>query len=477
MTGSLRALSRSLPAAARTMVRNRSAPVTEDTAANSMKHVVQQAGWAGAFEIAGLALRYGLILLIARLLGPHGLGLYALALAFANGATALAAFGLDQATLRFIPYHRVREQSGEIVGLSLFATILVGTLASTVGLALFLGAPGIEALWGQPGLSNAVRIIAIAIPFTALGQVWHGALKGFQHIRLAVFLKQIMLPLTTIVGLLTIHLIRPGEPISAVGSAALAYWVVGLISLIYVARRVRQIDSTPVYQPATWMKFALPMSLEGGLLFLVLWTDHLMIGWLLNANDVGIYMSVVRVAAFVALPLLAVNAVFGPMVASLHAQGDRATLQRLYSRLSWCTALLGSYIAIFLWATGQWVLGIFGPAFLAGHLALMILIAGQAVNSCTGSSGLVLGMTGRAGWRLMNAAITAGLNVALNLLLIPQWGIAGAAVATAVSLGTINVLQVIEVRWLVGLSAFDWKSLGFKADPVADIGSEPEVIA
>jgi O-antigen/teichoic acid export membrane protein len=417
--------------------------------------VAKQAGWAGAFDVVGLVLRYGLILLIARLLGPLGLGLYGLALAFANGITVVAALGLDHGMLRFVPYHRARKEPGEIVGVFLFATLLVAVLASGAALALFFGASSLETWWGQPGLGHAARMIALAVPFIALGQVWRAGLRGFQNLRLAVFLNQILVPLATLVGLLAILLLRPGEELAAVGGATLAYWLVGLISLAILTKRIRQVNASPTYRPSTWMRFALPLSLEGGLLFFVLWTDQLMIGWFLSAADVGVYISAVRVAALVALPLLAVNTVFAPMVAGLHAQSDRPTLQTTYARLTWSTALLGICIALLLWITGRWILGMFGPAFLAGNVALAILIGGQAVNACTGSSRVVLGMTGHAGWRLTNAALAATLNVGLNCLLIPQWGIAGAAAATAISLGVINVLQVFEVRRIVGLWAYD----------------------
>ena len=440
-------------------------------AQESLTRIARQAGWVGAFDLIGVLLRYGLILLIARLLGPFGLGVYALAMVFAHGATAVAAMGLDQAMLRFIPYHLARREPGEVKGVIIFSTLSVGTLGLAVGLALFLAAPAIESWWDQPRLANAVRLIALATPLIALGQAWQGTLRGFQNVRLAKFLSQIVLPVATIAGMLVFLLVRPGDRMGAVAGATFAYSLVGIISLVAVAGKISAVKATPVYRPGTWMKFALPMSLDGGLLFFILWTDHMMIGWLLRTVDVGIYMSAVRIAAFVAFPLLAINAIFGPMIAKLDTQGDRKTLQMLYARSAWWSAFLGLSIAAVLWLTGRWILAIFGPAFVAGHVALVILVAGQATNSCTGSSGLVLGMTGRAGWRLANAALAATLNVGLNLLLIPLWGLAGAATASAISLAVLNVVQLMEVRWFVGLWAYDWQGIVFNSRRPEPAGS------
>ncbi len=430
--------------------------------AHSLRYVVRQAGWAGVTDVVGLVLRYGLAILIARLHGPLGLGLYALAMALANGAAVVARLGLDQAMLRFIPHHRARQEPGKVVGVLLFATLLVGMLGTTVALVLFLGAPYLAETWGRPEFGRAGRLIALTIPLMALGQVWRAGLRGFQDVRLAVILERVVIPIATISGLLLIFLVRPNEPLAAVAGVTFSYWLVGLVSLAILVKKIRTIAAPPAYQMGAWMKFALPMSLEGGLLFLVFWTDQLMIGWLLDASHVGVYTSAIRVAGLVVLPLVAINTIFAPTAASLHARGDRTTLQALYARLTWSTAMVGGCIALSLLVGGRWVLGIFGSPFVAGHLALMILVVGQAVNSATGSSGTILAMTGNPKWRLANATIAAGLNVVLNLLLVPRWGIAGAATATAASISLISLLQLLEVRWLVGLWAYDRRGLVLK---------------
>ena len=440
-------------------------------APHSAAHIAQQAGWAWVYEASGLVVRYGLVLLIARITGPSGLGRYVLAMGFGFAAAMVGRVGMNQAVLRFIPYHRARGELGQAVGVSVFSTVVAGIGGAGVAVALFLVAPHLEEWWGVPGLGNACRIIALAVPLMALGEVWVSGLRGFQDVRLAMFLQRVAVPLVTAIGLLWILLIRPDDPLAAVIGAAIAFWLVGLASATALGRKLRSVRARPIYRTRTWISFALPMSLEGGLLFLVFSTDVMMLGWFLDADDVGVYYAAVRLAALVALPLLAVNTIFAPTIASLHGGGDHATLQQLYARITWGTVLLGGSIALALWAGGYWVLRAFGPAFVAGYAAFAILVAGQAVNAGTGSSGLVLGMTGRAGWRLINAASTAGLNVGLNWLLIPPWGITGAAVATAVSLGLINLVQVLEVRWLLGFWAYDsrglayWRALVFRRAP------------
>jgi O-antigen/teichoic acid export membrane protein len=84
----------------------------------------------------------------------------------------------------------------------------------------------------------------------------------------------------------------------------------------------------------------------------------------------------------------------------------------------------------------------------------MILIGSQIVLSCVGPAGNILTMTGYERIQLVNNLLALGLNIGLNLFLIPRYGILGAAIATSVSLAVLNVLRVIQVIRFIGISPF-----------------------
>jgi len=89
---------------------------------------------------------------------------------------------------------------------------------------------------------------------------------------------------------------------------------------------------------------------------------------------------------------------------------------------------------------GQALQVVFGQPYRSAYPALAILCGGQLFHAATGAPGLFLNMTGHEGDTAIAVAVTAVLNVLLNLLLIPQFGIAGAATATAVSLSGLKIL-------------------------------------
>ena len=98
-------------------------------------------------------------------------------------------------------------------------------------------------------------------------------------------------------------------------------------------------------------------------------------------------------------------------------------------------------------------MGLFGQEFVSGSPALIILSGAQLVNAAAGSVGLTLMMTGHERSTAYGLFVSAVVNVVLNAVLIPQFGVVGAAVATATSTILWNVLLIIEVYRKLGIDS------------------------
>jgi len=179
-----------------------------------------------------------------------------------------------------------------------------------------------------------------------------------------------------------------------------------------------------------------------------------MLGVLTSASDVGVYNVAVQGALLVSFPLTACNAVLAPNVARLHAQGDHERMQRLLTSATLAVSLASAAAALVLILAGPWLLaGLFGETFTGGYPALAILAIGQLISAWAGSVGLFLSMTGHEKDTLKGMMVAALLNVALNAVLIPPFGTAGAATATAISLATWNVMLGVLLYRRLGLVA------------------------
>jgi hypothetical protein len=136
------------------------------------------------------------------------------------------------------------------------------------------------------------------------------------------------------------------------------------------------------------------------------------------------------------------------------ARGDRAQAQTVYQTATWWLIVVSWPLFLSLAVFGPALLGVFGSGFDDGATALAILSMAMLVNLGTGNVTVVLLMGGKSSWNLLNTAVALILNVGLNLVLIPRFGMEGAAIAWAVSIIVDNLMALTEVWLFLGMRPF-----------------------
>jgi O-antigen/teichoic acid export membrane protein len=183
--------------------------------------------------------------------------------------------------------------------------------------------------------------------------------------------------------------------------------------------------------------------------------DKIALGFYRSPREVGVYSVAAALVVYVPLVLSSINQIFAPTIADLHTRGDHALLARLFQSLTkWIVGLtlpLASVIIIF----ARPLMRIFGHDFEAGWPILIIGTLGQLVNCGVGSVGYLLLMSGNEKRLMKVQAVMACLMVILSALLVPLWGIVGAAVAAAVTNIGMNTWNLLEVRKALGISPYN----------------------
>jgi O-antigen/teichoic acid export membrane protein len=205
----------------------------------------------------------------------------------------------------------------------------------------------------------------------------------------------------------------------------------------------------PVYEVRTWLKSALPLMLMGGMFLANMNTDILMLGAMVGPEAAAVYKAATRGAELVVFSLSIIIIPLAPLIAKLHTSGDFERLQKGITKSAKVVFLFSLLTAIPLLVFGKFFLSMFGSEFTQGRIALNILIAGQLVNSTMGISGAVLVMCGLEKKAALGLFFGFIVNIISNVLLIPIWGINGAAVATCIS----------TILWTSTLSIFVVKNL------------------
>ncbi|MGZ5500172.1 MAG: oligosaccharide flippase family protein, partial [Nitrososphaeraceae archaeon] len=189
-----------------------------------------------------------------------------------------------------------------------------------------------------------------------------------------------------------------------------------------------------------------PMLLTGGLSLVIGQTQIIMIGALRTADELGVYSVVLSLATLSVFILNSINVIAAPKFSELHHAGKIEELQYVAqksSKLIFWTTLPIFLVLLFF---GKFILNIYGEEFLVGYIPLILLVIGQFVNSASGSVGYFLNMTGYQKQYRNIILCSMIINVSINYLLIPNYGIGGAAIASLSSMVFSNVMAVYFIK-------------------------------
>ncbi len=409
-----------------------------------------------------LTLLTGIIL--ARLLGAGGYGTYAYALALINLITIPTAMGLPQLVVRHTAECHVRKDYGRMRGLLIRANQLVFGLSVCMAVIAVIASLAFADRFSAAGLQTFL-IALILLPLLGLTNLRMAVLRGLRYVVVGTMPEMLVRPTVFILLLLAVYFFLPHRlsPQSAMLFQVLATGVAFGVGVFFLLHRLPgEVKGTvPVYETKVWLKSALPFMFIGTMQLINNRTDIIMLGMFRSIEDVGIYRAVVQGAGLVIFFWGAINTVMAPTISNLYSQKDLKRLQRVVT-IATRTILLGTVpIILIMVIAGNWLLAtLFGTEFSGGTNALRILCLGQLVNAGTGVVGLLLSMTGHERDVAIAVFISAMLNIILNLILIPQFGMEGAATATAISLAVTNLLLAWWVYKRIGIlsTAFNWNS-------------------
>lgn len=419
--------------------------------------VLGGASAALVLRAGGAGLKYLMEILFARWLGAEEYGAFAYAYNWAQLLSVCAGLGLVTTTLRFVPEYEVDQAWGELRGL------VVWSQKMTVGAGLVLAGLGAGVLWMTSYAHWDVMVFGLvsAIPM-ALINVQSSLVRGLKKIAAAFVGRYVLWPVGSIaVVYVLLHATETTSGALATGGVALALSAIALaqIGLIRIIFPDSVWEASADYTPARgWVIVSMPLLLMSGFQIILDRADVLMVGSLLGATEAGLYNAGARTGRLLSFLLSAANAITAPMISEHWAEHDREGLEDLIAMVIQWVFWPSLILAAGLFAFSQPVLRLFGESFDAAWLVLILVGTGQLVNAMTGPVGYLLGLTGHERESARVYGVSAGVNVFLNLLLVPAFGIIGGAAATMLSVALQNLWLVVLVRDRIGISMFTvWK--------------------
>ncbi|MFB6230125.1 MAG: flippase [Salinibacter sp.] len=415
-----------------------------------IRDVLFRGSAAFLLRVVGAGLSFAVNVIIARLLGAEGAGVYFLSLTVASIGGMVGRMGLNNTLMRFVAEGASKEE-WRAVQTTYRRGLTIAVAASViVAVVLSVGAGIIASrVFSVPELTAPLRIIAWGIPVLSLVSLHTELLKGIDEVERAMLLQGFGVPLLAAPLLLIV-----AGPYGVEG-AVLVY--VGATVFVAAVGGYFWHDCTPNVGGSTGgdsdthvtyralLRSSLPLLVVASMNKVIRWTDTILLGIWESARVVGVYEVAFKTSMLTTFILMAANSVAAPKFASLHAQGDKEGLERLLQQVTLLVNLLTIPIAVAFIVFPQRVLWIFGAEFSMGAGALVILVIGQFVGVSVGSVISVLVMTGNEKTARNVTALGAASNFVLNVLLVPAYGMYGAAIGTALSIVGMNVMSVYIV--------------------------------
>ncbi len=418
--------------------------------------VLQRAGMAMVIQVSASALSYGSQVCLARWMGAYEFGIYVFAWSLVQPTAIAAAIGLSLAAVRFVPQYLTQDNLSHLHGLIRRSLIIVFSLGTLIAAGGWFFLDIADSLLAEYYVMP-VRFGLLCIPFLTLIAMISGVSRGFGWVGLTYVPQLISVPGLLLVGA-GVFALTVGQP-TALVVMIMAVFACATTSLAHVSKFHRVVpekikSSTPTYATRFWLRVALPLFLSDGI-FMILWNvDTVMLGSMMGPEEVSIYHACVKSAGLTLIFFNAVTAFAAPKFAALIVDGDRESQQQFAKSIAMWMFWPTLAVVMSLLVIGPIILGTFGPSFVAGQPALVVLAFGYLVQASTGPTSSYLAVSDNHDsimWINASAAIS---NILLNILLIPMAGIIGAAIASVLSILLFQALSYVVVRRRLKINPF-----------------------
>ena len=411
-----------------------------------------------AFLIRVISAAIALIsqVILARFMGTFEYGVFVLVWTAMIIAGNITCFGFQVSVIRFVPQYREQGDLDRLRGMiyaSRMIVFIISTVLAVAGICLVQAVSDhIPAYYVAPFILGIVLL-----PMIAMGDYVAGLSRAQGWAMLSLLPIYIVRPV--LILLFVVAAIFAGYAPTAINAllASIAACYVATLGALFQAMR-----STPVEQKKgqrkleikEWIAVSFPIFLVEGFYFTMTNADVLMVGAYLQPTDVAVYFAAVKILALVHFVNFAVRAGAAQRFSTLLHSKDQSQLSQFARQTVQWTFWPSLVMAVIMVAVGQDLLRLFGGDFVDGHQLMIILASGIVVRAAVGPCESVLTMTGQERICALAYGVALGVNLSLNMVLIPAYGLIGAAYATALAMVIEAIMLCLIVRHRAGFWMF-----------------------
>lgn len=333
----------------------------------------------------------------------------------------------------------------------------VGLLLVLIGLVAI--DPFITAVYpGKNELVGALQILMWTIPLLSLSSMCIASTRALMIMKYDVAINSTLYPL-----LLLFFIICAGQLNMGLTGLMIARLITQAIVLLLslwafgqhfsLRRTFREILRLKI--DYDMLRFALPQNLNMTLNRYISRIDVLMLGAFGFSNHVvAFYSAGVLITSNVREIKQIFTSILGPIIVRHHSTGSSASMSEDLSMVvRWVITIAIPIITTILILRNDLLL-LLDNDFAGNALFMAILLIAPLFDCAVGMAGNCIVWTGHSSWNLFNSILVSIINTLLNILLIPLYGLNGAAIATVTAIAIVSVAQLIELYYLERTSIY-----------------------
>jgi len=430
----------------------------DDIYRDDLSTIAKGAGITFFGKIVSGIIQYLYLILLARSLGAKSLGLLAVGFIVIDFIGIIARFGLEGAVVKFVAAYNGENEKGKIKGMIL-NSLLISLILSIIMAFLILLFPtsGLTLFGNINNLDMIVKILSLSIPFYSLMIILLYSTQGFKNMSYAVYGQNIILPVVNMLMFLLLYYWGFG-----VESAAWSYvvaTVVGFVFSVFCLKKVFPGMShvVPVYQTRQLTSFSFPILILYIAIYLILWTDILMLSHYRSNAEVGIYNAAVKTVVLIKMVITSFVPIFSPIISDLYNKKESKRLESLYKTANRWTFTISLPIFLLALLLSREIMLVFGKDFTGASTVLVILGFAQLVDAGTGLAMVILNMSGKEKLMMYNSIGVGLFAVLINYLLVPTYGLTGAAIANLSTFVVLDFLLMGQIYLIQGIHPYSKK--------------------
>ena len=384
-------------------------------------------------------------IVLGKELGPSGLGLYTLVFTIYMFGMQFAAFGIGAALTKYIAqYHDDLPKIREYITSGVLGSIVSGTV---MGILLYLLSSIISIqFFHNPEMVDLLKLTAFCFPFIAMQKVVIGTLNGMRKMKLYAFVNIVQNVSVMVMSIALVMMLDMG-----VRGAVIGYVVPTILMGVLSLTLIRENFSIKMGILRTALS---EISLFGFYVVLANWIgmintqiDSLMIGHFMSETDVGYYaVAIVFINVVLLLPNT-IQRITTPSIATYYGKKDFDSIKNLVLKTMTKTFMLILFVSFFLAIFGKSLIQIiFTEEFLPAYNPLLILLIGYSICAPLGSVGGALSSVGKVNVLFKISILCAFINIVLNFILIPEFGLIGAAAATSLAQIITLIINLVAIK-------------------------------